>query len=82
MENKPDRLEGTLELAKSGGRDDLRRLHDLPRGRVERSHVVDDIAVPDDGEQTLRHVGTTTIDKVFRMSSTVLETENETEITR
>ena len=82
MENKPDRLEGTLELAKSGGRDDLRRLHDLPRGRVERSHVVDDIAVPDDGEQTLRHVGTTTIDKVFRMSSNVLETENETEITR
>ena len=82
MENKPDRLEGTLELAKSGGRDDLRRLHDLPRGRVERSHVVDHIAVPDDGDQTLRHVGTTTIDKVFRMSSNVLETENETEITR
>ena len=69
-------------MAKSGGRDDLRRLHDLPRGRVERSHVVDDIAVPDYGEQTLRHVGTTTIDKVFRMSSNVLETENETEITR
>ena len=69
-------------MAKSGGRDDLRRLHDLPRGRVERSHVVDHIAVPDDGEQTLRHVGTTTIDKVFKNVVNCARNGNETEITR
>ena len=37
-------------------RDDLGALHGLAGGRVEAGHVVDDVAVPDDGEHHRRHV--------------------------